>query len=183
MILGQIEVDKVLRIAHCFFVDPIYVLRKRNTGATSSEAGRYIGVTAELPETRLKQHLDEAYYKKRQNHRLNWLRSLEEDPVVEVIEWVLPMHREEREKYWIALFRDYGHRLVNGTDGGKGASGHSSGRPMRKPLAPSKAELWREINRLLSARNGGIHPPAKLDWAHNSMFKVAQILHDVPLKN
>lgn len=114
---------KVSEKVTLFNVDPIYVLRKRAAGAASSEAGRYIGVTSVLPEQRLKRHLAEARNSRKSNHRLHWLRALEAPPDIEVIEWVLPMHRVEREKYWIALFRDYGHKLVNGTDGGEGTLG------------------------------------------------------------
>ena len=35
-----------------------------------------------------------------------------------------PEDRDERERYWIALARDYGHKLVNGTDGGDGTQGY-----------------------------------------------------------
>lgn len=101
-------------------MDPIYVLK-------ASGVVRYVGVTKELPERRLQRHFAEARSRKGRSHRLNWLRQAAENGeaiTIEVLEWVLPMHRVERERYWIALFRDFGSRLINGTDGGDGTLGH-----------------------------------------------------------
>lgn len=83
---------------------------------------RNVGVTKKSENVRLQEHLSEAR-RGVKNHRCNWLRSLRQPPIVEVIEWVRPEDRNEREKYWIALFRDYGHQLVNNTDGGDGVLG------------------------------------------------------------
>lgn len=86
---------------------------------------RYIGKTSKAPQQRLKAHLSEARTGKR-NYRLNWLRSLDRLPIVEVLEYVQGEALSDREKYWIALFRDYGHDLVNATEGGEGLSNPSS---------------------------------------------------------
>lgn len=98
-------------------MDPIYCIRE------ASGCVRYLGVTSKFPEQRLAEHLYEAKSTKKKTHRLNWLRGLDQPPMIEVIEWVLPGDRVEREKYWISLFKDYGHKLVNGTDGGEGTPG------------------------------------------------------------
>lgn len=85
---------------------------------------RYVGVTGGSEQDRLEDHWYESKNPKKSNHRTNWLRSLKERPRAEVIEWIRPEDRDAREEYWIALFRDYGHRLVNNTDGGDGTRGY-----------------------------------------------------------
>lgn len=87
---------------------------------TKDDVIRYLGQTSETPRRRLQKHMTEARGGK-VNHRLNWLRSLDRLPEIEVIEWVLPSDVENREKYWIAVAREYGCNLVNDTDGGEGA--------------------------------------------------------------
>lgn len=104
-----------LRVSEDFIFHRIY-------GHSEDGIVRNIGVTYRDEYERLAEHLQEARSGKR-NHRCNWLRSLDRPPTVEVIEWVRPEDRNEREKYWIALARDYGHNLVNGTDGGDGIPG------------------------------------------------------------
>lgn len=95
----------------------IYVLSARGVV-------RYVGVTGGSEQDRLEHHLYEAKSGIR-NHRCNWLRSLKSKrPQVEVVEWIRPEDRDERETYWIALFRAYGHDLVNETDGGDGTRGY-----------------------------------------------------------
>lgn len=80
---------------------------------------KYIGSTKRPPSERLRCHLAEARGDKK-NHRLNWLRGLKQPPLLEVIECVLPGDWQVSERYWISLAREYGCRLVNGTDGGEG---------------------------------------------------------------
>lgn len=82
---------------------------------------RDVGKTEQSLERRLQQHWSEARSGKR-NHRCNWLRTLSGPPKIVLIEEVAFQERQEwetREIYWIALFRDYGHNLVNGTIGGE----------------------------------------------------------------
>lgn len=78
---------------------------------------RYIGKTERQLAKRLQAHMQRArgagVY-----HLQRWLRRLSVPPVIEVLEWCLPTHWEERERYWIALARDYGCALVNTTEGG-----------------------------------------------------------------
>lgn len=100
---------------------------------------RNIGVTHKDERVRLQEHLKEAR-RGVKNHRCNWLRRLASPPSVAVLEWVRPEHRADREKYWIALFRDYGHRLVNGTDGGDGAAGRPVSMETRKKISVTLAK-------------------------------------------
>lgn len=80
---------------------------------------RYVGSTKCAPSERLRSHLAEARGNKK-SYRLNWLRSLTQPPILEVIEWAPPGDWQISEQYWISLAREYGCRLVNGTDGGEG---------------------------------------------------------------
>lgn len=41
------------------------------------------------------------------------------------------------------------------------------------------ASLWKKINQVLSAANGGEHPPGRWDWKHDSIYKVALLLFDL----
>lgn len=105
-------------------MDVIYILRRRSGDGISSDAGRYIGATVEGRErTRLQSHTHEAR-RGDVNHKCNWIRSIDESVILEVIELVSSEKRDEREKYWIALARDYGHRLTNIAEGGEGSRGH-----------------------------------------------------------
>lgn len=99
---------------------------------------RYVGATEKDERARLEEHWMESRNLKNRNHRLNWLRSLEKPPAVDVIEWVRPEDRDERERYWIQLARDYGHKLVNGTDGGDGTRGYVFTEEDRKKIGDSK---------------------------------------------
>lgn len=86
---------------------------------------RDIGKTEQALRTRLLQHWSESRCSEDNNHRYNWLRSLEQRPTVVLIEEVVFQTRAEweaREKYWIATARAYGHKLVNATDGGEGGA-------------------------------------------------------------
>lgn len=105
-----------------YFASAIYLHRPVSSGPVSIQAGRYVGVTlAGREKQRLKKHLSDAKRSNRNYRQIHWLRSLKEAPLVEVLEWCFPWNREAREKYWIALFRDYGHDLTNTTEGGDGA--------------------------------------------------------------
>ena len=133
-------------------MDAIYLLRKRETPGVSKEAGRYIGITSQPVEDRVYDHLLEAR-KGSRTHKSNWLRSIDEDVEVEVIEWCLPMHREEREKYWIALFRAYGCKLTNATDGGEGSAGLNHSPEAREKISAALTGRKRspEIREKISA--------------------------------
>lgn len=86
---------------------------------------RSIGKTERKLRLRLLGHWSEAHCSNKNNHRLNWLRTLEKMPqivLIEKFEFTVEAEWANREKYWIALFKAYGHRLVNSTDGGEGVT-------------------------------------------------------------
>lgn len=82
---------------------------------------RYVGKTTDTLANRLKGHLNEAQGKKR-SHRLNWLRSLKEPPIIVLLIYAPLDDWPAAESYWITLARDWGCRLVNGNDGGRGGN-------------------------------------------------------------
>lgn len=82
---------------------------------------RYVG-KAKDPETRLDLHLCETQLRPK-THRNHWLRKLRREgirPQLFILEQVPDTHWRESERYWIKRFRDGGHKLVNGTEGGEG---------------------------------------------------------------
>ncbi len=85
---------------------------------------RYVGRTVKTPEERYHRHLCEAKRGGR-TYRSNWLRQmLMEGVEPEVLS--LGIGGEDAEAEWIALYRELGARLTNGTDGGEGASNPTS---------------------------------------------------------
>ena len=80
---------------------------------------RYIGYTAKAISTRLSEHLKEARAG-HASHKCNWIRSLLHagiKPVSESLELVTAGNWQERERFWIALYKD---SLTNATAGGEG---------------------------------------------------------------
>lgn len=121
---------------------------------------RYVGKTEKALARRLQEHLSEARGPKR-NHRLNWLRSCSQPPTIELIEETSTELGTASEIYWIALARVYGCNLVNGTDGGEGASGHRHSPETRKKLSRANRGKKRSsefCNHLRVINSGRGHP-------------------------
>lgn len=84
---------------------------------------RYVGVTIQKLQARLRGHLR---YKGK-DHRTAWVQSLLREGVIPVIDQidVVPIEdRGEAEQRWIAIYRERGADLTNGTDGGLGCLGY-----------------------------------------------------------
>lgn len=82
---------------------------------------RYVG-KANDPQHRLRDHLRE----KRKSYKNSWIKELRDNglvPELQIVEEVPVTNWMERERYWIAYYRDLGMALVNGTDGGDGVHG------------------------------------------------------------
>lgn len=96
----------------------IYVLvdpRKR-------EEYRYVGTTRRFSK-RLSGHICDVKKPRRTSHKVHWIRKLLREgirPVIIRIETVDSVLGYEREIYWIARFKEEGHKLTNSTDGGEG---------------------------------------------------------------
>lgn len=84
---------------------------------------RYVGQTAEQPETRLRKHTWPSTLRRERNHRTKWVNSLIADgvqPKIEVVEVVSEDQKDEAERFYIAYFRSLGFQLVNQQEGGEG---------------------------------------------------------------
>lgn len=113
---------------------------------------RYVGYTKHTPECRLTSHLEEALYIKKWAHtyKNRWVRHVLSSDRSIGIRWLeATSDPDASEKKWISKLKAEGHRLTNGTAGGKGCLG------ARWKLTPEQVEAIRqrvtEYNRL--------HPP------------------------
>lgn len=96
----------------------IYVLKDPNTGEI-----RYVGQTMYDLKSRLRKHLNIKDH--HTGHKANWLRSLTEEPVIELIDTTDNKEKsDELEKHYIKFFKDNGCKLTNMTDGGDGCFGY-----------------------------------------------------------
>lgn len=92
----------------------IYALRRSGTTEI-----RYVGKTMKPPHVRLGEHKKEA---RGRGHAYlhKWLRSIDLDVELVVLEEVAGDDLDQREREWIASLRDAGVRLTNLTEGGTG---------------------------------------------------------------
>lgn len=86
------------------------------------ESVRYIGYTKFTLEKRLDEHFREDYKK---THKCNWMKSLKVNglmPIIELIEDAIPNKEQAlmSEIAYIKLFKSFGAKLVNTTNGGEG---------------------------------------------------------------
>lgn len=93
----------------------------------SDGAIRYVGKSRLGGDRRLLGHLRRAARQQR-THFEKWLRTLDAPPRVEDHEWVVAEQANDRERYWIARFREEGQPLTNGTAGGDGGDPGPEGR-------------------------------------------------------
>lgn len=94
----------------------IYALVDPNT-----QQVRYVG-KSNNPQVRLYRHFKE----KGHTYKNRWLQSLRErglTPEIRILEEAPVSQWQERERYWIAFYREQGLDLANGTDGGDGVHG------------------------------------------------------------
>lgn len=108
---------------------------------------RYIGRTAVKFYTRLIGHLHARHHTKhtRRERWIQYLLKLGLKPKIEFLECV-PGNGFEAEQKWIAKFREMGHDLVNGDDGGAGVVvGGTQSKKKVCPLHVRKllSDLWK----------------------------------------
>lgn len=82
---------------------------------------RYVG-KSDNPENRLKKHIYEAKTRNK-NHKDHWINSIDDKPILKIIEQVSYSNWQEREIFWINFYKNNGFNLVNGTIGGEGSDG------------------------------------------------------------
>jgi len=97
----------------------IYILRH-----PESKEIRYVGYTKLTLEKRLEKHMRDS--NNHNHHRANWIKSLPSEPIIEEIDNGLYEDRNWMEIMYIALFKSWGFRLVNGTVGGDGGDTFSN---------------------------------------------------------
>lgn len=81
---------------------------------------RYIGKTSNA-ERRLYEHIAEG--RRPSTHRTRWINQLTRagiEPILIELEEVTQENWQERERFWIQHYKQEGHSLTNGTDGGDG---------------------------------------------------------------
>lgn len=102
-----------------------------------TSAVRYVGVTTLTVNERLRRHVVNA---KRgvKGHKENWIRSLECDPIVTLLEETDDLNRE---CHWIAFYRQLGCDLCNLTDGGEGTAGRRGTRKGHKLSEETKQKI------------------------------------------
>lgn len=86
---------------------------------------KYIGKTSKDINVRFKEHLTESKSKKRINKRTNWIKSLLNNnllPIPEILDIVNDIEWEFWERHYISLYKSWGFKLTNMTDGGDGQS-------------------------------------------------------------
>src|SRR5262245_9482 len=127
----------------------IYVLEDPFTGAA-----RYIG-KSNNPVKRLERHLRESRASQR-CLRHCWFKALQDcgvRPIMKILERCEETRWVERERYWIAYYRDRGADLTNGTDGGDG---------LHNPSLETRARIAAGVGKAHRGRAKGPEHRAKL---------------------
>ena len=82
---------------------------------------RYVGKSVNVPQ-RFRDHINQAK-NGYDDHKCRWIRRLLRKgkiPSWAIIDEVAANHWPDRERYWIAFYREEGHRLTNYAEGGEG---------------------------------------------------------------
>ncbi len=118
----------------------IYTLSNPLTGEI-----RYIGKTSKDLSNRLKEHFRYIATLKVKTKRISWFKSLLKQnlqPKIELIDEVNDDEWQFWEMHYISLFKSWGFRLVNGTDGGTGGdvfTNNPNKESIRKKLSGSNS--------------------------------------------
>lgn len=128
-----------------------WITRPRNDGGEKSTiyalidprdfSVRYVGKTVEKIQARLRGHISEARRSSKTYHRLTWIRHLlagGKTPEIRPLEIVDKKDESAAERRWVSAYRARGADLVNGTDGGEGASGRAVSEETRRKISQSK---------------------------------------------
>jgi group I intron endonuclease len=116
----------------------IYVLKHPITNDI-----RYVGQAVDLKK-RLDHHIQTSKVTNR--HISNWIKSLPNKPIIEVIEECDNTNSNERERYWIKHYRDLGLDLCNHSNGGEGA-GIGNTNCLGRKLSEETKEKLRRANK------------------------------------
>jgi hypothetical protein len=121
---------------------------------------RYVGKTIQPIKKRIYQHMSNHHLNCVKTHKNCWLKSLKKDNYYEpeylIIDEVNQDEWQEKEIYYINLFKSIGCDLVNGTDGGEGALGTTTNKGYRHT---------EEAKQRISKANSG---PRRKSWVKAS---------------
>lgn len=99
----------------------------------STQQIRYVGKSDD-PKDRLRRHLGDGA----NIHKTRWIAKLKRQgliPLLHILEEVPYSQWQEKERYWIAYYREQGCSLLNKTDGGDGLSGYEYTDEIRKKMS------------------------------------------------
>ncbi len=136
-----------------------------------TERVRYIG-KSDNPKKRMNSHLTDTRYSK---HKVNWIQKLKRQglvPLLLIIEEVDVSLWKERERYWIAFYRQQQLDLINETDGGEGMNGWEitpETRAKRSKALTGKKRTPEQIATLVErARERAINPVWRAKVSENA---------------
>jgi hypothetical protein len=118
----------------------IYILKNPDTNEI-----RYVGQTNDI-KRRLDRHIQNSRNFKDKRHISNWIRSLSNKPILEIVETCTYNIRNEREQYWINYYKSIGYDLCNHSKGGSGA-GKGNTNCLGRVLSDKTKEKLRRANK------------------------------------
>lgn len=118
----------------------IYILKNPDTNEV-----RYVGQTNDI-KRRLDRHIQNSRNIRDKRHVSNWIRSLTNKPIMEVVETCDESTRNEREQYWIDYYKTQGCDLCNHSNGGAGA-GIGNTNCLGRVLSEETKEKLRRANK------------------------------------
>jgi len=96
---------------------------------------RYVGISKNI-KRRYKEHIKES--KKGNNYKSCWIRSLNKMPIIDIIDECSIFDYTFWEKYYITLFKSWGFKLTNLTDGGEGANGYRFNQESKNKMSENR---------------------------------------------
>ncbi len=116
---------------------------------------RYVGRTKETLNNRLKTHLRA----KDKSHRVNWIKSLQNENLIPNINLICETESFENcielEQYYIKKYRDLNYRLVNMTDGGDSSIGYKHTDVVKKQLSILTKNRMKDTNVISNLKEKG----------------------------
>lgn len=132
-----------------------------------TKVDRYVGLTTKSIDVRYKDHL--IYKSKPKTHKTKWVEGLRKNglkPIIEILDEVPDEEIKFWEMHYISLFKSWGLKLVNGTNGGDGTFGY------KYPPCSDRLREIRKNNAL--RRHGNLRvrekKAAKTPWKQNPIY-------------
>lgn len=128
-------------------------------GLAGPEGIRYVGQTRRTMQARYAQHRLHAEQHNKQWRVCRWWRTLSAPPEVVILERCHPDDLNEREKFWIAHFRNSGVDLCNHTEGGQNPVPDAETRSRMSASAKRRFQDPAERARMATLRRGWVATP------------------------